>query len=361
MVYPQVVRRLGYLMLPVLLAAGILTLIVQSAHADGKLQDVTFPPPLSTPLTGTYGTVADGIGMQYVTSTRTITLTVPGTVTVAYIYWSVRDLNTGGDNAITLVVDGGAGIPVTADATFGPDLAFNTQYNYVYVAEITSLVQNGTHTYRIDDLTISSPSGRIYGAGIIAVYEDPSLPTTTIQMKQGLDYLYHGFPGVRGSPSEVNCLFFAANATFDRVMDVTMFVADVGANRPNRLWYEVGTGITPTNLLTSSGAISVTNPFFNSDGEEWDTYESSLVVPSGSTWVCFQVESVVPGPGDPDGASVLWLMSATGLREQTPTTVSLAVLQAAEVPLSRLIWPLLIVLAGLITTGLLLYRRRRPV
>ena len=322
---------------------------------------------------GRYATVAGGAGLEGLPS-NTVTLTVPGTAVVkAYLYWAGVNRNDGADDPnVSFQVDGGAVNSLTADVMYGPTFWYTADvpgsFNHnVYVEDVTSLVQLGTHAYTLSDYTVTGPVGYslTYGFGLIVVYEDPALPLSNITLLDGLDSVYYGFPAPRNSPSQMNCITFPANATKARVMDYTVFVGGSedanDTDRPNSLHYATGSGALPTTLVDpNTGNLvlgdEIVDPFTSVDGPAWDTYTNTLVVNAGDTWACFQTQS--DGQRG-NGASFLWLMGGMTLREQTPTAVSLSAFSANNhmvLPMAGVLMALTVI-GG--TAGMILIRRKR--
>jgi hypothetical protein len=257
---------------------------------------------------GPYALAAGGVGMTNSPS-GDMPLDVPGTVIQAYLYWGGWDeIGDGGDNMVSLSVDGGVATPLTADETFGPAFWFGDYERYIYVEDVTSLVQAGAHTY-----TVSGFDASMYyrdGAGLLVVYEDPSLPWNRVEIKDGLDRFFSPWwnqppDNPQRGETAITCFTFEAFPE-DRQMDITMFVGGVdisGPDRPNALWYRTGTDAEPmpTDLIFEDsdtydpGAVQLEGPpnypFRSLDGEEWDTYTNSIPLSAGDTWACIQIES----------------------------------------------------------------------
>lgn len=296
--------------LPVSVVLAMLLLLIPLA----ALADVAFTQSYSAQ--GNYAIVADGVGLTG-SSTGDITLNVPGTPIQAFLYWAGNDILTGGDDTVNLSVNGGPAVSLTADTQYGPEFWFGTVHNYVYVEDVTALVLTGTNTY-----TVSGFDGGFtfrYGAGLIVVYEDPALPITDVEIREGLDSAYHGFPAPRGPNSEVTCFQFSASASV-RTLDYTLFVGgiDTSSLRPNAIWYQTGSGALPTALVNQIGATEIgSQPMNSNDGDEWDTYTNSLTVSAGDTFACFQLESINDVEGL-DGASFIWLAGGVSITSAAP-------------------------------------------
>jgi LPXTG-site transpeptidase (sortase) family protein len=273
-----------------------------------------------TTLEGSYGLVTGGVGLTG-GSSGDIQLNVPGTPVEAILYWAGHDLDQGGDNTIDLSVNGAASVTITADRTYGPDYWFGTSpqfFHYVYAADVTSMILSGASTYTVSGF---GPITLEYGAGLDVVYEDANLPTTFVEIVEGLDSAFHGFPAPRGPNSEVSCVQFASSVSA-RDMEIALFVGGIDVSselRPNAFWYQTGTGSLPTNIVDQPEATEIGGQPFNSrDGEEWDTYTNTIPVLAGDTYACFQIESVSDEPGL-NGASFLWLALGVTLPLDIPT------------------------------------------
>ncbi|MBK8986972.1 MAG: hypothetical protein IPM39_12995 [Chloroflexi bacterium] len=350
---------------PLAMAALLVLLLSLTTSRASAQAGIDGPLLERLTVTGQYGTVVGGAGLV-ATGINSLTMTVPGTrIEAAYLYWAGTGVDEVGDNEITFQVNANAPQSLTADHIYGPSFWYlNPFYHHVFVRDITSLAQLGTHTYTMSDYTVSGPidSALAYGFGIVVVYEDPTLNTRTIVLKDGLDSVWFGFDEPRDSPSSVNCMTFEANLTSPRVMDFYVFVGgsadSIAEDRPNRLHYIVGSGTVPTQVVGAPGSVAIQDPFTSADGRSWDTYrQMGVVIPAGSTYVCLQTESVEGF--EPTGASFLWLMGGFTLKNETPTAVSLATITANNpMALPAVAVTLALVLFSGIT-GLLVTRRQR--
>lgn len=266
-------------MLSLFLLIGV---FIPSVFADAALTTARFEG------TGNYGLVASGVGL-YGTTSGDITINVLGTSVIAgYLYWAGYNLTTVGGDDDGVSFDGNA---ITTYDVYGPDLWLDEatdKYHYVYVAEVTALVNLGSDTYTIADVELEHN----YGAGLIVVYEDLTLPTSLVQILDGLDALWFNFPDPRGPNSEVTSFDFDPNIA-DRTGALTLFVGGVmHDDRPNDIWTGTGTGPKPTNLITTPSSPSGTYPLEGADGEQWDTYADTILIPAVDEWLCVQVESI---------------------------------------------------------------------
>jgi hypothetical protein len=177
---------------------------------------------------GTYGMITGGVGLSIVMP-GDIVLNVPGPVVQAYLYWAGQDLDPGGDSSVGLSVNSGPVNTINADRSYGPDYWNGSvssppiRYNYVWVADVTSLILAGSNTYTISGF---GPMYLEYGAGLVVVYQDGALPYGFVEVVEGLDGAYFNYTSPRGPNTEVSCVQFAAEAS-PRTMDISFFVGGV--------------------------------------------------------------------------------------------------------------------------------------
>ena len=298
-----------------LLASLILTPLVMADDTEEVLT-----PRFSAE--GRYGIVAAGQGMYEGTNPGAgeIEMDVPGTSVVkAYLYWSGFGEDIGGDSSVTLArMSDSQSLVATADpvtGTYGPAFWFDGWEFYVWVAEVTSLVNNGPETYIVSDF--GENMERRNGAGLIVVYEDPEGPLARVLIMDGLDRWHRRWgEGARGE-SAVYC-FSGEDIPIDAEFEYGMFVGEITRegnpvdrrDRPNALWYMTGTesDAQPLDMVNAPSDGPVTGtlvqgppdyPFWSSDDPQWDTYSNRLFVPAGQAWVCLQPESA-NDPANPD-------------------------------------------------------------
>jgi hypothetical protein len=239
--------------------------------------------------TGNYGMVAAGVGLTDVTS-GDITIDFSGTVVVAYLYWAGVDIGLEGmgDNAVVF-----EGVSVEADETFGPEFWYQgfggIRYHYVYLSDVTDLV-TGSGTYAIVDVDIGHKN---YGAGLVVIYEDPSLPVVRVVLMDGLDGFWFGWEDPVGPNSDVVCFEFAAGVN-NRDVDMLLLVGGTEHDdRPNAVWTQTGDGDKPADLIDPPSSANGPYPLVGSDGASWDTYSDTVGVAVGDEWLCVQVESII--------------------------------------------------------------------
>jgi hypothetical protein len=256
--------------------------------------------------TGNYGIAAAGVGLNG-GAPGDISLDVPGSVFKAYLYWAGYAVSTNPDDfdSVSFSVDGDPSTTVDADWVSGPEPWPESPdcYHYVFGADVTSLVESGDRDYTIsgEGLAFTEP----YGAGLMVVYGDGSLPVSYVSIKDGLDSFHCAYAAPQGPDSEVTCFDFASD-TEEHSADVTMFVGGVMPPdpevRPNAIWYQTGDSAQPDNLIDAGGTEldggpPAPYPLGSSDGQQWDTYGNSVDVPAGDSWLGLQIESVSDGEG----------------------------------------------------------------
>ncbi len=302
--------------LALLLASLLLVVVVQPAAADDTTETLT----TRWSGVGRYGIVAQGVGMDGVSTGDIFGLNVPGTVVAAYLYWEGHDHRYNapvGDNNVDLRVDGGPVVTLTADGIHGPLEWYGSFDRIAYWEDVTSLVLSGSHNYEVSDLSMDEHDG----AGLIVVYENAALPVAYVEIQDGLDRAFRTWTPPERGETAVNCFQFDALAT-PRPLDLAAFVGGIEpmpdlkwGDRPNAIWYRTGTGTTPTDMLNAEFAAPPWNrdPLIKlldkvptapgdfaltaSDGGKWDTYTNSIVINPGETWACFQLESAyLPTP-----------------------------------------------------------------
>jgi len=258
---------------------------------------------------GNYGMITAGVGLNEQASGDLI-VDVPGNVVAAYFYWAGVDTKPGGDN--TAVFNGA---DIIADFSIEEQFWYMDSveyYHYVYVKDVSSMINTGGQTY-----TISGNDEMIYpyGAGLVVVYEDSSLPLVRVVLMDGADGFHFFFEGSNGPNSELTCFDFDS-ATSDR--DAEMFLMVGGNehdNRPNKIWTQTGSGANPLDLITTPTGVGGPYPLVGADGPAWDTYTDNVAIAGGDEWLCVQIESIISeGSGWPDfdGRGTSALLIATG-------------------------------------------------
>ena len=258
----------------------------------------------------------------------TDTLTIPdgAEIVEAVVYWAGRGPDWSDDS---IQVDG---TTVTADIDYswaGPGFVQTT-----YIADLTAAgvsFTTGTNTLTVDGIDHDGQRG--YGAGVIVVYEDSSLPEVELELFEGNEFAFFRdtFADEIGNAAEhtnVSCIQFApaletrTATTFARIMGVDAGRSD-GPPRTQRIQWWVGTeGVTApvvdgiVGIPSEAPAASVDNPIIPKvdPSASWgsDVHEASIEIGAGDSELCTQVQSVSLGDGQ--GAS-LALTNSGGLAE----------------------------------------------
>lgn len=299
----------------------ILLIFICQLHADG-----VFTPVFE--IEGNYDIAFSGVTLHDGSGNLdagTIFLDIPGIPRQAFLYWAGFDKNPGGDNTALLSIDGASPVSILADTQYGPDVWWVTQgtYHLVYRKDLTSLVLQGNHSYHISDVHMRYH----YGAGLLAVYQDDSLPVNQVIIKDGLDAAYWNYEPPRGPNTEVNFVNVTPS-TQERELKYVLFVGGIIDNsRLNSIWTLTGDGTVPSNIIHDPSAaeigpipspLGVPQP----DHSEWDIYGNNLAVPALSSFAAFQIESVHHNRSE-NGASFLWLTLATVISEPSSQFASI--------------------------------------
>lgn len=253
--------------------------IVPGVFADGALTVPSFTA------IGRISIVSGGVGLNGV-DPGTISINVPGTeVIAAYLYWGGHDTGaSAGDDDVTF-----DGTPITADNSYS-GWWYGSEYNYIYVAEVTTLVTTGPADYAVGDF---GPLVKNYGAGLIVVYRDETLPLSKVTILEGLDSFWFAWLNPQGPNSEVTYFDFT-KANVNRDMDITLIVGGTEHdNRPNEIWTKTGAGSKPTNLVDPPSDANGPYPLIGADGVAWDTFTDTVEVQKGDEWLGVQIESIV--------------------------------------------------------------------
>lgn len=277
-------------LLVVLLTFGISSLVL----ADGT---ETLGPP-SIPISSGTGIVAAGTGLA-ASQPGTIDVNVPGNVVQVLVYWGGATVGIGvGDNTISL-----NGTPVTGMLIGGPAFFFTcpaacgaNQGDFFYSnyrADITGLglVGSGVNSLTVGGMNFG---GEESGAGLLVIFDDGS-DTTDIQVVDGLDLAFAGFPEPRQTTVPQTFTFTAAS--IERTADLVIFAGSVGAD-----------GRSNTIKTITNGPNGATTDIFNllssADGDLWDTLTIQVPIPAEATELT--VEAISGGP-DNNPASLNWV------------------------------------------------------
>ena len=260
----------------------LITVLVVGTFLPVVFADV----PLTTRYdnTGHYGMVAAGVGLDG-TSSGSISISIPGTVEAAYLYWAGNGLQGSGDDTITF-----DGTQITADITLEEGWGVFYHYSFAYIKDVKTLVSASDNSYTISDVDIMIN----YGAGLVVIYEDPSLPINRVILMDGADGFWFNWDPDLGPNSEVACFQFDADTC---VRNADMFLFSGGTehdDRPNDVWTLTGSGAPITDIIGYAGAQASgeTYPLYAIDGASWDTYSDNIEVSASDQWLCVQIESI---------------------------------------------------------------------
>lgn len=252
-------------------------------YADG---DETLGPP-SIDIESGSGFVASGTGTE--TQPAAIDIFVPGRVAQALLYWVGR--GSPADDTITVNGTSITGDPIgsSSDCTS-------------FRADITSshLVHIGGNTLTIEDMDFAS---RNDGVGVLVVFRRP-FKSADIQILDGSDFAYIGSSG--NAEVTVKQTFFFEPQSFLRIGHLSIFVGDAEADRPDKIEITVGEGtISRFDLLAST------------DGAQFDTFKTSIVILPGVDKLAVQLFS----EDDPNGLttspdSLVWINAVLSVSER---------------------------------------------
>ncbi len=266
-----------------------------SGYADGT---ETLGPPSGVTLASGTGIVAAGVGLADGGGAHVINLSVPAGATVkqVFVYWEGQT-PFGGPVDVDFKINGvdiNGSDPGDASAggdRIGEPLFFYTTadskdiYAIAYRLDITdkNLVAPGPNALTVTDL---DGFGFVTdGAGVLVIYEGPSVPAATIDIRDGIDLAFIGFTGARQVTVKQTFSFPAAADA--RVATLSMFFSSVqgpvsgsGVPRPTSIEVTVG-GVTTvySNILGSN------------DGDEWDSQNLMVNIPAGATSLSVQAFS----------------------------------------------------------------------
>ena len=230
----------------------------------------------------------------------------------ALVYWAGRGPGWSDEN---IVVNGTL---VNADIDYhwaGPSWDQTT-----YVADLDDAgVSFSTGSNTVDISGMDQSSERFYGAGVIVIYDHPSLPEVELELLEGNEFAFFGDTyadaiGNAADHTSVSCIEFApaieerSVLSFSRVMGVDAGRAD-GPPRTQRLQWWAGSdevvapvvdGIVGIPTVAPQGSVDnpITPKVVNTDSWGSDTYETSAPsLAPGDTQICTQLQSVSIGDG----------------------------------------------------------------
>lgn len=330
---PGVVRAL------ILLAiAALAVLFTRPASATAAVSDLTPPPD------GCLAYDMGAVAMEDTAATQTLNLDLEGPVVQVIIEWAgiwqpapldptigVEVVGPGGTDsgsfAGTEATDA-TGLPVTPPATA-----------YGYQADITDLFGSGDAGAYTVNVTppvdgLDSGESRWGGATVTAVYDSsPCEDIATVIWKAGTDYYFGG--NSTSSPTTELIVYdwgYPLAEDYTASFATSMTGSDETASdcRSSSIWVATGAGTAPATTddlvdddgvpnAALGGVEGITNPFTppnqpcpearltapvvsftpGNAGPEWALVQFDLLIPAGSTWAAFQLESPRDNHGHP--------------------------------------------------------------
>lgn len=304
------------------ITAQLFMMTTRVMAADGAL-------PEQLVIEGNYCIAHGGVGLFF-GGVQSFQVNVEGTPLYAYAYWSGRyEEGQNGDNRVRWTFNNDGGRPVIAEETNVAYAGFrrNGIDVFYYTYRSANLVSQLPNTSLIDVKVNNLNTPEAHGAGLLVISEGPNCPYSRVQLNFGLDGFFWNFPPDAGPDTQVTCVDFPP-ATVDRAMDMQMFVGGVEhtMDRADRIWYATGSGAKPTDLVSMNDPANVLAgpvppsilpppgyPLNGSNGD-WDDYATSITIPAGATYACFQIESIDrPDRTYPNGTSGVWVELMTQL------------------------------------------------
>ena len=245
-------------------------------------------------------------------------ITVPpeSTVKQVLLYWEGSMANMYGDPNESRTIILHPNIEITGELIGGPyHPEIGDKWNgLAFRADITdlNLVVPGDNTLSVKKVDFS---GVANGAGLLVIYEDASLPGTEISIRDGEDFAYHAKNGLL--TTTVPQTFKFAEASGSRTATLKMFFSTVvgivsSGNlvpRPSAIKIDVKNEFD----ISSTTTTWVNNELMSLDGQEWDTLDLNIDIPSGTNSLTIQAYSLDNLGTVFDPASLTWIASALSM------------------------------------------------
>jgi cysteine-rich repeat protein len=277
------------------LFVAVLFFISIPAAVFGDGTEILGPPGI--PIASGTGIAAGGTGM--VTQPGTIIVNVPSGATVKQVllYWDGQSESPMGSGSLGTLDDTISinGLPVTGALIGGPSYFFSVckyvspcspvdVYSSIFSADITDKgwVVQGSNTLVVTGMEYNHANN---GAGVLVIYDDGG-PLSEIQIRDGLDLAYLGFPEPR--KSTIPQVFNFAASSFDRAARLILFAGSVEDDRPGPPTSR------PNSIEVTFGGwppMVFSNYLQSFDGAYWDTLTLDIVVPIGANSMTVQVFS----------------------------------------------------------------------
>ncbi len=245
------------------------------------------------------GMVAAGTGLATV-QPGNITINISDNIKQVLLYWSGKSaLSSSGDD--TIIIEDIAVTGTLVGTSYNIPAGNHKQ---TYRADITNLalIGGGGNNLEIKGLNFDKINN---GAGILVILDDDTA-LANIDIRDGADFAYHELPDLLNGTVLQTFSFAATN--FDRIAKLSMFFSSVsGINS--------GDGFRPSSIEVTVGGTTAlfSNLLDSSDGEEWDTVNLDIVIPSAASSLSVQAFSRNDLSTDQDPASLNWLAAGLSL------------------------------------------------
>jgi hypothetical protein len=274
-----------------------------------------------------------GVGLIGLGSgSRNLTLNIQGTVQFARLYWVGRqapcDQDGGGNCAATtspyrdqqIVFDGHPLTGTIVGTESQPTSSQGPIFNLAYFADVTNIVAakgTGSQSFSFVDGDISNNLWRLDGAGLIVGYIDAANPNTyRVLIDDGLDFAYGRDPVAGDTQVTAPVTLNHGMNTSTRSADLTLFVGDCTAPRPDR--------------IDVSNNPSVLNSLDSSEGSMFDNQHVPISIPAGVGGTTVQLVSADNAEStDHNPDSMLWALAALRV-QQLDTGKPICVLAATR-------------------------------
>ncbi|MCW5858208.1 MAG: hypothetical protein KIS63_07970, partial [Caldilineales bacterium] len=306
-------RLLGATALAALVLAALMLFVwtpVRAGDNDKPLETTYFG---SCQDAAGLGIVMAGAGLDGKTSSS-LSIDVPGTVISAWVYYNGADNgNLPGDNPslnngdFAVTFDGN---PLTATLAGGPALWTPSTWTYLFRVEVTALVAPGPGTYTLGGVDAFD----IYNNGweLVVLYADPVRRPHLVGLAEGLD-LAQGVGAPPSGPGIKPAAFVFDPAPIARTASLITAAGGASAGANNSIYFQTGTGAPPLTDIYGTGSLLAADPLMSNDGPVWDTYEASITIPAGATYLAVQLSSDMPNP-----ASLEWILQSLEMEQECP-------------------------------------------
>lgn len=277
--------------------------IAMTGCGDGILE--LNAPSLSAEALGEQGRNVAFAGVGLVSQPATLALTVPaadpGDILDARLRWVGRAATSSGDD--TIVINGVEHTGVLLESySVGGDLP----WVFFYELDIAPLVGTGTNLLALSGVDLDAvgpsisgsgvarsgtPTARAAGAGAVVTYVDATSPWTTVHLLDPREFIHHASPGYEtGSVWSVP----VGMSDEDRSARFVIFAGDCVDARTDEIWWDMGTGPPPANLVGAGGHVEY-DALWAGQGDNMDVVARNTLIPAGESRFDYQLASPVGG------------------------------------------------------------------